>query len=65
MGKKSNCEFSDFDCGMIVVARRAGLNISVTADLLGQKTSSEQQFWGQRCVDNVRGQRRRGQTGRC
>ncbi len=33
MGKKGN--LSDFECGMDVGARRAGLSISKTADLLG------------------------------
>ncbi len=33
MGKKGN--LSDFERGMVVGARRAGLNISKTADLLG------------------------------
>ena len=55
-------DLSDFECGMVVGARRAGLSISETADLLGfsrttisrvyrersdkEKTSSEQQFSG-------------------
>ena len=33
MGKK--CDLSDFDCGVFIGARRAGLSLSVTADLLG------------------------------
>ncbi len=33
MGKKG--DLSDFECGMFVGARRAGLSISKTADLLG------------------------------
>ncbi len=33
MGKKG--DLSDFECGMVAGARRAGLNISKTADLLG------------------------------
>ena len=73
MGKK--CDLSDFDRGMIVGARQGGLSISETADLLEfshttvssvcrewcrkQKTSSEQQFCGQKCVLNEKGQRRR------
>jgi len=32
-GKKG--DLSDFECGMVVDARQAGLNISETADLLG------------------------------
>ncbi len=32
MGKKG--DLSDFECGMVVGARRAALNISKTADLL-------------------------------
>ena len=32
MGKK--CDLSDFNCGMIVDARRGGLSISETSDLL-------------------------------
>ncbi len=33
MGKKG--DLSDFECGMVVGARRAGPSISKTADLLG------------------------------
>ena len=33
MGKKA--DLGDFECGMVVGARRAGLSISETADLLG------------------------------
>ena len=60
---------------MIVGARQGGLSISETADLLGfsaqqslefaengvknKKTSSEQQFCGQKRLVNERGQRRR------
>ncbi len=33
MGKKG--DLSDFECGMVVGARRAGLSISKTTDLLG------------------------------
>ena len=66
MGKK--CDLSNFDRGIIVGARWAGLSSSVTVDLLGfshttvsrekQKTSSEQQFRRQKCVVNGRGQKR-------
>ena len=64
------CDLSDFDCGKIVGARRAGLSISVTADPLGsleftqngaknKKTSSEQQsVGGQKRFVNKRSQRR-------
>ncbi len=59
IGKKG--DLSDFECGMVVGARRAGLSISKTADLLGfsqttisrvyrecsekEKISSERQLW--------------------
>ena len=33
IGKKG--DLSDFECGMVVGARQAGLSISETADLLG------------------------------
>ena len=64
VGTRKRCDRSDFDRGTIVGARRGGLSISGTAHLLGdpretvsgvgrewrekQKTSSEQQFCGQR-----------------
>ncbi len=68
MGKKG--DLSDFERGMVVGVRRAGLSISKTADLLGfscaniskvyrewfekEKISSEQQLCGQKCFIDVR-----------
>ncbi len=71
-GKKG--DLSDFERGMVVGVRRAGLSISKTADLLGlsrttisriyrewskkEKISSERQLCGRKCLVDVRGQRR-------
>ncbi len=72
MGKKE--DLSDFERGMVVGFRRAGLSISKTADLLGfsrttisrvyiewsekEKISSERRLCGRKCLVDVRGQRR-------
>ncbi len=74
MGKKE--DLSDFERGMVIGARRAGLSISKTADLLEfsrttisrvyrewseqEKISSEQQLCGRKCLVDVRGQKRMG-----
>ncbi len=74
MGKKE--DLSDFERGMVVGARRAGLSISKTADLLRfsrttisrvygewsekEKISSGRQLCGRKCLVDVRGQRRMG-----
>ncbi len=69
-------DLNDFEHGMVVGARRTGLSISKTADLLGfsqttnsrvyrelsekEKISSERQLCGRKCLVDVRGQRRMG-----
>ena len=72
MGKKG--DLSDFEPVLVVGARRAGLSISETADLLGfshttisrvtenglkkRKISGERHFSGRKCLADARGQRR-------
>ncbi len=72
MGKKG--DLIDFERGVVVGARRAGLSISETVDLLRfshttisrvyrewskkEKISSERQLCGRKCLVDVRGQRR-------
>uniref|UniRef100_A0AAR2K5Q1 Transposase Tc1-like domain-containing protein n=1 Tax=Pygocentrus nattereri TaxID=42514 RepID=A0AAR2K5Q1_PYGNA len=53
IGKKG--DLSDFERGMVVGARRAGLKWSKK-----EKISSEQQLCGRKCLVDVRGQRRMG-----
>ncbi len=69
-------DLSDFERGMVVGARRAGLSISKTADLMGfshktisrvyrewsekEKISSERQLWGRKYLVDVRDQGRMG-----
>ncbi len=69
-------DLSDFERGMVVGARRAGLSISKTADLLRflhttisrvyrewskkENKSSERQLCGRKCLVDVRGQIRIG-----
>ncbi len=73
-GKKG--DLNDFECRMLVGARRAYLSISKTADLLGfshttisrvyrelsekYKISSERQLCGRKCLVDIRDQRRMG-----
>ncbi len=61
MRKKGDLSY--FECGMVVGARRAGLNISKTEYFHAQlslgfteKISSERQLCGRKCLVDVRGE---------
>ncbi len=76
--KLATLDLSDFERGMVVGARWAGLSISKTTDLLGfsrssisrvcrewsvkENISSEQQLCRGKCLVDVRGQRRMGRV---